>query len=259
MLLNQHSEILWQKFRKYWDSNSTDFIAPIEHILNDHPFYAQTLSLSKYGFCVIDVKKMQYLYISSNTGEIAGWSHEEYMKGGIAFAFSVILPGFQAGIIRFSQLSSGYFKNLPEAEKPTYRAYYDYRINSPTGNKQLLQQDYVLKFDEAGHITMKLAICMDVKNQKNERSMHLRLTNGKQNSIYEFEIKTEVLRQLGPLGERELEVAKLVSQSYDSVQIAQRLKISDLTVKTHRRNMLKKLHVKDSLEMINLLKVLGFV
>jgi len=42
------------------------------------------------------------------------------------------------------------------------------------------------------------------------------------------------------LSERELEILKLVSEGYNSKQVADKLFLSEFTVNTHRRNMLKK-------------------
>lgn len=251
----------WHSFKKYWNSSSPDnnSTGHLEKILPQHPFFLQAISLSKYVFVVIDIKKMQYLHVSSNVKDISGWTQEDYMKGGVEFAFSVIRKEAQPGIIHFSKLINEYFKMLPAQERQDYRCYWDYQVTGPTGANTLLQQDYALRYDEEGAISILLAICTYIKNYKNDKSMHLRLTNGKENLIYEFELGKNKLNKLEALSNRELEIAQLINQSQDSIYIADKLNISVLTVNTHRRNMLKKLNVKDSLELCNLLKVLGFV
>jgi len=47
------------------------------------------------------------------------------------------------------------------------------------------------------------------------------------------------------LTERELEVLRLIAQGLNNHEIAQRLTISEKTVKTHVSNILGKLHVED--------------
>ncbi len=251
----------WKEFKKYWNASSPqdNSTVQIERILQEHPFFLQALSLSKFGFCVIDIKQMQYLHVSTNAYEITGWPNEKYMEGGVEFGFNAIMPESQNAAICFSQLINDYFKKLPDHDKPNYRCYWDYKINGPTGIKTLLQQDYVLRYDEEGHITILLAICMDIQNYKSDKNVHLRLTNGKENLVYQFEIATKKLTELESLSKRELEIAQMINQGNDSTHIATNLNISLHTVNTHRRNMLEKLQVRDSLEMSNLLKVLGFV
>jgi DNA-binding CsgD family transcriptional regulator len=251
----------WEEFKRYRNASSAQDHSSfhVERIMQEHPFFLKALSLSKVGFCVIDIKQMQYLHVSSNVYEITGWPYEKYMAGGVEFGFSAIVPEAQHGVVHFSQLMSDYFKNLPNTEKPNYSAYFDYKINGPTGIKRLLQQDYALSYDAEGFITILLAVCVDIKNIKSDKSMHLRLTNDKENTLYEFEVETKKLTEVEPLSKRELEIARMINQGNDSAHVASILNISPHTVTTHRRNMLEKLHVDDTLEMSNLLRVLGFL
>jgi DNA-binding NarL/FixJ family response regulator len=53
------------------------------------------------------------------------------------------------------------------------------------------------------------------------------------------------------LSDRELEVLKLLARGKTSKQIGLELNISPLTIKAHRRNMIKKLQVNNSTELIS--------
>ena len=53
------------------------------------------------------------------------------------------------------------------------------------------------------------------------------------------------------LSDREIRVMKEVSKGATNVEIAKILEISNRTVETHRRNILKKLNLKNTAEMIN--------
>jgi DNA-binding NarL/FixJ family response regulator len=57
--------------------------------------------------------------------------------------------------------------------------------------------------------------------------------------------------QIVQLTKRESEIIKLISQGLTSQEIADRLFISPRTVETHRANLLKKVGVKNSMELIN--------
>lgn len=52
------------------------------------------------------------------------------------------------------------------------------------------------------------------------------------------------------LSKRELEIIKLVAEGLTSVQIAEKLFISDLTVQTHRRNIIRKLGINNSAQLV---------
>lgn len=53
-----------------------------------------------------------------------------------------------------------------------------------------------------------------------------------------------------PLSDREIEVLRLIAQEYSNGEIAEKLFISIRTVDTHRRNLLEKLQVKNTVGMV---------
>ncbi len=62
-----------------------------------------------------------------------------------------------------------------------------------------------------------------------------------------------------PFSDREHEILRLVTTGKTSEQIAERLKISHLTVKAHRRNMMRKLNVNNAAELISKALEMGFL
>lgn len=62
-----------------------------------------------------------------------------------------------------------------------------------------------------------------------------------------------------PFSAREQEILQLIASGKTSEQIAHRLKISDLTVKTHRRNMMRKLHVNNAAKLISKALEMGYL
>jgi DNA-binding CsgD family transcriptional regulator len=57
--------------------------------------------------------------------------------------------------------------------------------------------------------------------------------------------------QLPILSKREIEILKLLTHGLSSREIADKLMISYYTVRTHRKNILKKLDKKNTAEMIS--------
>ena len=62
-----------------------------------------------------------------------------------------------------------------------------------------------------------------------------------------------------PFSDREHEILRLIASGKTSEQIAERLKISHLTVKAHRRNMMRKLNVNNAAELISRALEMGFL
>ena len=67
--------------------------------------------------------------------------------------------------------------------------------------------------------------------------------------IQSFTAKEEEVKQY-KLSEREIEIIKLLAEGLSSNQIGDRLFISQHTVKTHRKNILKKLELHNTSELI---------
>jgi two-component system response regulator NreC len=62
-----------------------------------------------------------------------------------------------------------------------------------------------------------------------------------------------------PFSDREQEILKLISGGKTSEQIAEKLLISHLTVKAHRRNMMRKLNVNNAAELVSKALEMGFL
>ena len=62
-----------------------------------------------------------------------------------------------------------------------------------------------------------------------------------------------------PFSAREREILQLIAAGKTSEQIASRLKISDLTVKTHRRNMMRKLNVNNAAKLVSKALEMGYL
>ncbi|MBL7856193.1 MAG: response regulator transcription factor [Cyclobacteriaceae bacterium] len=65
-----------------------------------------------------------------------------------------------------------------------------------------------------------------------------------------FPIISQHAQPDSPLSEREIMILKLVSRGLTNESISQELKISPLTVKSHRKNMIQKLKAKNSAELL---------
>ena len=251
----------WEEYKNLWGTFGNGPNAPTkEEAYHFHPLFAQTLSINKSVMGVIDKRTMQYLYISENSFEVMYQNKQEYLEKGVEFGFSNIVLEEQRGMIAFSKIINSYFSNLSRGDRARYQCYWDYRVHKTGGGViRILQRDNVLSYDENGQITIVLFVCIDITNSKQDKNQHLRLTNGKENVIFQYSIKERELKRLEEPSKRELEIAELISQGYTRKEIAEKLNLSFHTITTHCKNVNEKLNVNDSIEMINLLKILGLI
>lgn len=70
-----------------------------------------------------------------------------------------------------------------------------------------------------------------------------------------FDSQTSKLIILNQLTKREYEIAQLVCDGFTSKDISQKLFLSLFTVKTHRRNILRKLNAKNTIEVCRILRL----
>ena len=74
-----------------------------------------------------------------------------------------------------------------------------------------------------------------------------------------FRGKTAAKNTLQELSQREIQIIKFVSEGKTTGEIASELFLSEHTVKTHRRNIMQKMHVKSSAELVKLASDRGLI
>ena len=122
------------------------------------------------------------------------------------------------------------------------------------------ESDYIIKMLEAGASGYLL------KNAGREELLAAIHTVAKGDSYFSQKVSATLLQAItrqkealadpkkppiqSPLSEREKEVLRLIAQEYSNGEIADKLFISIRTVDTHRRNLLEKLQVKNTVGLV---------
>jgi len=108
-----------------------------------------------------------------------------------------------------------------------------------------------LKVGVDSHVKKDCSVT-EVKNAvmataKGEKFFCAELVELMRNENIDFEkIELDVIKEPGALSERELEIIKLIAEGYTNAQISVVLYISNHTVNTHRKNIMKKLGVNNT-------------
>ena len=112
-----------------------------------------------------------------------------------------------------------------------------------TGMLEAGASGYILK--NTGKAELELAIKQVMKG---EPYLSQAISNQlAQNLMRNFQQKDEQQDALSSLTERELEILKLIALEHSNTEIADLLFISPKTVETHRKNLMRKIEVKNSL------------
>jgi len=105
-------------------------------------------------------------------------------------------------------------------------------------------QGYILKDASKSELVQAIT---DVSQRKNY--FHAKITN----QVFDyFRGKAAPKSEMDQLSEREIEIIKCLAEGKNTKAISEVLFISEHTVRTHRRNIMHKLHVKTSAELIKL-------
>ena len=116
-------------------------------------------------------------------------------------------------------------------------------LTAVTGLLEAGASGYILK--NTGKAELELAIRQVVKGEPYlSQSISNQLA---QNLLQNFQKTNEAQNELSLLTERELEILKMIALEHSNTEIATLLFISPKTVETHRKNLMKKIGVKNSL------------
>ena len=248
-------------FRKIWKSDLLESeIAEIEELIKNNPLLNETMLIRDASLAIIDLKNMVFTCSYGNVEKVCGWSKEILLDEGVAFFVSKLPGPDYHGLEEMTRLMSQYIVTLSNNQAQNFRAVFDYRMARPDGSiHRIVQEGHALKRDAEGNILFLIAIISDISNMKRGGRQHLRLTDGQENLIYEVDNATGRCQKLENLSGREIEIARLMGQRLSSEDIAQKLFISAHTVDTHRRNMLRKCGMADTMELLNFLNVYRMV
>jgi DNA-binding CsgD family transcriptional regulator len=250
----------WLDFEKWWTGSESAGSLSNTRKYKHHSLITAAMDINNSSIGVIDILQMKYIYLSPNYGKFIGWQSDDYLERGVQWVFNKIHPDDVQAVLQFSELINKYFKDLPDEEKPLYRSYWDFRFRDEKGVYfRVLQQDCVLKYNRDGNMEELLFVATKIDNVVSSDSQHLKMTNGADSVFYKYDQSVQKMFLIDQLSKREIEIAKLISKSESLKQIAARLNISFNTVKVHSANMMRKLLVKDSIEMISLLRTWKFI
>ncbi|HMC01680.1 MAG TPA: helix-turn-helix transcriptional regulator [Flavobacteriaceae bacterium] len=216
------------------------------------------LPYSSTFFCITNTQKLSFEYISKNMHACLGIDQKELKEKGMQFFWSKTHPDdLQLWLEALTALMNFTMKEIPFKERHKMSYTWNYRLKHAKDNYvNIIQNTTPLEFDTEGkpviglaHYTvlnanMNLNICASAKmlNENNE---------------YETKYFNNFSQKLLPDGLtiRERDIIRLLILGKSSRQIANNLNISFNTVNTHRRNILKKLKIKTTGELVGMIKM----
>lgn len=259
----QSSEKAIQQIREFF---TTKFAAPSSpnQVAEDvwraleHPLLKNNIFASSF-LGIIDQSNMSYLYLSPQVKDFFAVDASVALAKGPDFLLSMVVPEDAAILAKIYKIALPYMLALPKEERMHFQFYYDYRINSPNGDFNLYQQTVPLVLNDQGLPYIVLAICSDTTPFKNDKAVHYKATL----SLSGKPIKVLLSGNLGEttnlLTVREKEIVHHLAEGLNTDDVAEKLFISEGTVRTHRKNILEKTGAKNSVHLVRMAVANGWV
>jgi DNA-binding CsgD family transcriptional regulator/PAS domain-containing protein len=207
--------------------------------------------LINLGFYIIDYHKQQFTYVSDDPLFLSGYDQDEILKLGYEFFSKVVPPDDLMMLMEMNEKGFEFFYNLPKDRRDKGYICYDFRLKrKDTGNEILINHKLTpLILTETGNIWF--ALCL-VSLSVAIKPGNIFIALHDQNERYNYNEKRKQFELVHQkmLSEREKDVLQLLVQGRTACEISNKLVISEDTVKFHKRNINKKLNVKNTMEAV---------
>ena len=220
------------------------------------PDWIDLARITRSAVLVFDCLQDRFVYVSDNmlapfglrAGDLTGSGHRPVLER--------IHPGDIPGCLEVRAGIYKFMRALPPEEKKDYRMVHEMRVRTRKGDYlRIIEQEQVIELDDRGETWLLLSVVSPDAGRESEpgRSHLYNHFTGEQ--IF---FEASGTRQT-PLTPRELTTLRMMRQGLQSKEIAAKMGISINTVSTYRQHILRKLQVGNSIEAINLAKVLRLV
>jgi len=209
-------------------------------------------------FCITNTQDLSFQYISKNLNACLGMDREDLKAKGMRYLWSKMHPDdLEVWLTALDELMNFTLKEVAIEDRSKMSYTWNYRLkNGKDEYVNIVQNTTPLEFDNENkpiiglaHYTVlspniEMQICASAKllNERNEYE-----------TVF-FNNYSQKLLSDG-ISKRERDIVRLLVLNYSSKAIAEKLSISNNTVDTHRRNILKKLNISSTGELIGMIKM----
>lgn len=216
------------------------------------------LPYSSTFFCVTNTQDLTFEYISKNYTTCLGLDANELKALGMRYFWNRIHPDdIDAWLSALNNLMEFTLSEISESKREDANYTWNFRFkNSDDVYVNIIQNTTPLVFDSEGKPIIGLAhytvLHPDIKM---EITASAKMLNAKKEyeTIYFNNFSQKLLNE--DISNRERDVIRLLVLNQTSKEISEKLNISSHTVDTNRRNILKKLKISSTGELVGMLKM----
>lgn len=208
-------------------------------------------------FCVTNTQELSFEYVSKNYSACLGLDRVALQTEGMRYFWGRIHPDdLEAWLKALNDLMAFTLSEIDLKDRGKMSYTWNYRFKNISDEYvNIIQNTTPLEFDlnekpiiglahytvVSGELQLPITASAKLLNDKNEYE-----------TVYYSNLSQKLLSN--GVSNRERDIIRLLALNYSSKQIAEKLGISPNTVDTHRRNILKKLNISSTGELIGMLK-----
>jgi DNA-binding CsgD family transcriptional regulator len=242
-----YSDILdiWES--QNFESETTDY----HTLLRNNPALDIVLNAGPSLTIIMDMRTSSFVYVSRNSVQMLGYTSEEVIAKGFHLTLSLIHPDDIKEYMEVTKVIWEFLIALPVSQRKYYKTSVDFRIrNKDDIYKRVLQQNTALQTDRAGNIVLLLMVVSDISHLKKETGISAAIISTKHDGFLVWDASDTQLKSQVAFSRREREIIKFLAEGFSSRQVAEKLNVSEFTVSTHRRNMLKKTRLSNTRALV---------
>jgi DNA-binding CsgD family transcriptional regulator/PAS domain-containing protein len=228
-------------------TNLTPINKDVDEFLKSTSHSLDALSELKIAAFIYNYEQGNYTYFNDYFAELMQSNREYIIKHGIQIMQERVHPDDFIKCLDITQRTLAEFAKMKEVEKESTQLRLFFRIKKETGEYSwVMQCNKQVKWC-ADFPPLDLAYITELFNE--HHSMRVLAVLQTNNRLIEILPENETAH-FTKLSSREVEVLQLIRIGLNSNEISEKLQLSANTIKTHRRNILKKLQVKNMQQAI---------
>lgn len=244
-----------------WQSNLGDSEhSKISYFNLNNALLEEVLKIQQLGLVIWSPDSDEYGLLLGELQNVCGWSNEHLKDMGPEAFLSHLVPSSFKGLCSLIKHMNAYLMSISYNQLPHFRAIYDYELVGKDGKvRRICQENSILTLDKNSKVQYFLSCISNISNVKKDGKQHLFLTGASKEMLIEIDQFTNDCTELQLLTTRELEIARFMGKGLQSEEISALLNIALTTVYKHRQNILQKLKMQDTNEVLHLLKTLKMI
>ncbi len=220
-------------------------------------------SFEIFSYALVDVTELKVIEVGKSIKQLTGYDPDSFEGKG--YHCFIKLHNLQ-DIIRSIYGGIKYFQYLYKQKKenrPFIKAIRTLNLYKKDGSKIFaMVQGIPVLFNDQMEVVLLLLICTDITNFKAEHKFsHYIIDSSNNDEVKKIIITHPPTEKENPSGPSPAEknVLNYLSNGMSSKQIAHKLFISEHTVRSHRKNMLRKFECTSSSELVRKALINGWI